>query len=203
MVLALFDFDGTISFRDSFGDFIRFAVGPWRFWLGIVCLIPVVAAFLFGMVRAWRAKELMAIYFFRGWDAVEFRRLAEGYSLRRLPQIVRPVALERIAAHKKNGDIVVVVTASIDLWLRAWCQAQGVGLIATELEVREGRITGRFLTKNCSGREKVRRIKEQYDLSQFDRIYAYGDNPADRPMLELAHERYYRWQRISPIDGST
>jgi phosphatidylglycerophosphatase C len=64
------------------------------------------------------------------------------------------------------------------------------------LEVKGGRITGRFLTKNCSGREKVRRIKEQYDLALFDRIYAYGDNPADRPMLGLAHERYYRWQRI-------
>ncbi len=196
MVLALFDFDGTISFRDSFGDFIRFVVGPWRFWCGVVCLIPVITAFIFGIVKAWRAKELMAIYFFRGWNAKEFKQLAYNYSLQRLPRIVRPIALERIWEHKRRGDTVVVVTASIDLWLRGWCEAQGIDLIATRLQIRDGRITGRFLTKNCSGREKVRRIKEQYDLSVFDRIYAYGDNPADRPMLELAHERYYRWQRV-------
>lgn len=196
MALALFDFDGTISFRDSFGDFIRYAVGPLRFWLGIVCLIPVVAAFAFGIIRAWRAKELMATHFFRGWDAEEFKRLADEYSRQRLPRIVRSIAEERIAAHKQAGDTVAVVTASIDLWLRGWCEAKGVDLIATRLEIREGRITGRFLTKNCSGQEKVRRIEEQYDLSKFDRIYAYGDNPADRPMLKLANERYYRWKRI-------
>lgn len=195
MGLALFDFDGTISFRDSFGDFIRYAVGPFRFWLGIACLVPVVAAFLFGLIRAWRAKELMAIYFFGGWDAAEFARLADRYSRQRLPQIVRPIALERIAAHKEAGDVIVVVTASMDIWLQAWCENQGIDLIATKLETQEGRITGRFLTKNCSGYEKVRRIKERYDLSKFHRIYAYGDNPADRPMLRLAHERYYRWRR--------
>jgi phosphatidylglycerophosphatase C len=196
LALALFDFDGTISFRDSFGDFIRYAVGPLRFWLGIVCLVPVVGAFLFGIIRAWRAKELMAIYFFRGWDAEEFKRLADEYSRQRLPRIVRPVALERITAHKRAGDTVVVVTASIDHWLQAWCEAQGIDLIATRLEVRKGRITGRFSTRNCSGQEKVRRIEERYDLTKFDRIYAYGDNPADRPMLRLAHEKYYRWRRV-------
>jgi phosphatidylglycerophosphatase C len=196
LTLALFDFDGTITFRDSFGDFTRYAVGSLRYWLGVVCLMPVVAAFLFGMVRAWRAKELMASYFFRGWDVSELKRLGNEYSLKRIPQIVRPIALERLAAHKQAGDVVVVVTASIDLWLQAWCEAQGVHLIATRLEIHEGRITGRFLTKNCSGREKVRRIEEQYDLSKFDRVYAYGDSPADRPMLALAHDKYYRWSRV-------
>jgi phosphatidylglycerophosphatase C len=196
LALALFDFDGTISFRDSFGDFIRYAVGPLRFWFGIVCLVPVVAGFLFGIVRAWRAKELMATYFFGGWDAEKFKRMADEYARQRLPQIVRPVALEYIAKHKKAGDTIVVVTASIDLWLKGWCESQGVDLIATGLEVQQGRITGRFSTRNCSGQEKVRRIKERYDLSRFDRIYAYGDNPADRPMLKLAHEKYYRWRRV-------
>lgn len=196
MALALFDFDGTITFRDSFGDFTKYAVGLPKFWLGVVCLIPMITAFLFGFIKAWRAKELMAIYFFRGWDAVQFERLADRYSRERLPQIVRPLALEQIASHRKAKDTIVVVSASIDLWLRAWCNAQGADLIATRLEVREGHLTGRFSTKNCSGHEKVRRIREEYDLSKYDRIFAYGDNPADRPMLDLAHEKYYRWQRI-------
>jgi phosphatidylglycerophosphatase C len=196
MALALFDFDGTITVRDSFADFIKYAVGPLRFWLGVVCLMPVVAAFLFGFVKAWRAKELMATFFFAGWDAAEFKRLGDEYSRERLPRILRPIALEHLARHKKAGDTIVVVSASIDFWLQHWCEGQGLALIATRLEVREGRITGKFWTRNCSGYEKVRRIKEVYDLSKFDRIYAYGDNPADRPMLSLAHEQYYRWRRV-------
>lgn len=98
--------------------------------------------------------------------------------------------------HKRQGDTVVVVSASIDLWLKDWCKAQQADLIATMLEVKDGRISGRFLTKNCNGREKVRRIEERFNLSDFDYTYAYGDRPGDRPMLAMANERYYRWTRI-------
>jgi phosphatidylglycerophosphatase C len=62
--------------------------------------------------------------------------------------------------------------------------------------VKDGRVTGRFLTKNCSGKEKVRRIAERYDLESFDHIYAYGDTPGDKAMLDLADEKHYRWKRI-------
>jgi HAD superfamily hydrolase (TIGR01490 family) len=194
--LALFDFDGTISFRDSFAGFIKYVVGTARFYLGVVCLMPVVLGFLLGFIGASRAKEIMAILYFRGRHAAEIERLGSKYAIEELPKIVRKIALERIAWHKEKGDTVVVVTGSMDIWLRDWCAAQAVELIATGLEVRDGRITGRFSTKNCTGREKVRRIKERYDIEKFDYIYAYGDNPADRAMLAIADEGYYRWNRV-------
>jgi phosphatidylglycerophosphatase C len=196
MALALFDFDGTVTFQDSFASFIKYAVGQRRFYLGLVCLTPVFAGFLLGLIRAWRAKELMSIFFFGGQDARKLEELGSKYSREELPKIVRTIARERIEWHKGRGDTVVVVSASIDLWLKDWCEAQQVDLIATMLEVKDGRISGRFLTKNCNGREKVRRIEERFNLSDFDYIYAYGDRPGDRPMLAMANERYYRWRRI-------
>ncbi len=196
MRLALFDFDGTITFKDSFGDFIKYAVGQTRFYLGVICLTPVFIGFLLGLVRSWRAKELMSIFFFGGRDAQAFKRLALKYSREELPKIVREIALERIEWHRQRGDTIVVVSASIDLWLKGWCDAQQVELIATRLEEKDGRISGKFATKNCNGREKVRRIKERFDLSSFDCIYAYGDRPGDKPMLAIADERYYRWKPI-------
>jgi phosphoserine phosphatase len=51
----------------------------------------------------------------------------------------------------------------------------------------------------CSGGEKVRRIRERYDLTQYPIIYAYGDTDEDREMLELAHEKYYRWEKIADL----
>jgi HAD superfamily hydrolase (TIGR01490 family) len=197
VALALFDFDGTITFKDSFAGFIKYVVGPVRYWLGIACLTPVVIGFLSGFVRASRAKELMFTYFFGGRAAPEFERLASKYSLEKLPAMVRPNALERIEWHKQKGDTVAVVSASIDLWLKGWCAAHGVDLIATRLETKGGIVSGRFLTRNCSGREKVARIKARYDLEQFDYIYAYGDSWADRAMLDIADERYYRWKRMA------
>jgi len=196
MALALFDFDGTITYKDSFGDFIAYAVGRRKFIIGAVLLSPVLVAYAAGFIRNWRAKELVSTYFFGGWDFHGFEGLAAKYSRERLPRIVRDIALERVGWHKLRGDKVVVVSASIDLWLADWCSTCDVDLIATKLEVKDGRVTGRFLTRNCSGEEKVRRIEEQYDLKSFDYIYAYGDAPGDKPMLRLANEKYYRWERI-------
>jgi len=156
---------------------------------------PVFAGFLLGLMPAWRAKELMLIFF-----SVAETLAHRGTGIEILPGGVtedrEEIARERMEWHKRRGDTVVVVSASIDLWLKDWCEAQHVELIATKLEEKDGRISGRLLTKNCNGREKVRRIEERFDLSDFDHIYAYGDRPGDRPMLAIANERYYRWRRI-------
>lgn len=196
MALALFDFDGTITCKDSFGDFIVYAVGRKRFIIGAIRLSPMLFAYALGLIRNWRAKEIVSTHFFKGWDSSRVRELASQYSREQLPRIVRGAAIERIRWHQSRGDTVVVVSASIDLWLADWCNAHDVDLIATKLEVKDGCVTGRFQTKNCSGKEKVRRIEELYNLKSFDYIYAYGDTPGDKAMLDVAHEKYYRWKRI-------
>ena len=196
MALALFDFDGTITFKDSFADFIRYAVGRKKFVIGAIRLTPMLFAYALGFVRNWKAKELVSAYFFGGWDSRLLEEIAAKSSKERLPDIIRENALEKIRWHKSRGDTVVVVSASINLWLAGWCADYDLDLIATKLEVKDGRVTGRFLTKNCSGKEKKRRIEEQYDLKSFDHIYAYGDTPGDKAMLELADEKYYRWKHL-------
>jgi phosphatidylglycerophosphatase C len=196
MALALFDFDGTITFKDSFAGFIKYALGRTRFYFGVVCFAPVIVGLLLGLIRSWRAKELMSIFFFGGRDVHEFEDLAMSYSREEVPKIIREVALERIEWHKRRGDTIVVVSASIDSWLQGWCETQHIDLIATKLEVKNGHISGRFLTKNCSGSEKVRRIEERYKLSDFNCVFAYGDSPGDKPMLAIADVRYYRWKPV-------
>jgi phosphoserine phosphatase len=53
-------------------------------------------------------------------------------------------------------------------------------------------ITGKIVGKNCHGEEKVRRIMEQYVISDYSSIHAYGDTSGDRPMLALAHHSFFR-----------
>jgi phosphatidylglycerophosphatase C len=104
--------------------------------------------------------------------------------------------MERIRWHQQRGDTVVIVSAGLDAYLQPWCDALAVEHICTELEERDGRLTGRYCQGDCSGRTKVQRILERYDVSRYPVIYAYGDTPEDREMLELAHRKYYRWQEI-------
>lgn len=196
MDLALFDFDGTITDRDSLFDFLRFTFGSFRCAVGALVLSPVLALYIGRFIPNWRAKESVFRHFLGGLDAGEFRRAALRYSLERLPEIVRPLAVERIEWHRRKGHRILVVSASVEDWMEGWCAKLGLELIGTRLESREGRITGKIEGRNCNGPEKVRRIREAVDLDRCGRIYAYGNSDGDRDMLALADERYYDWERI-------
>jgi len=80
----------------------------------------------------------------------------------------------------------------LDNYLTGWCQGINADLLATALEFKEGRFSGKLATANCYGQEKVRRLQERYDLKKFDHIYAYGDSPSDLVLKSIATEFYYR-----------
>ena len=106
--------------------------------------------------------------------------------------ILRPLAMQKLNWHKQNGDKIVIVSASLEKYLAPWREKNGFELIASRLEVRDERITGNLAGLNCHGKEKVRRIKEKYDLLGFNKICAYGDTKGDLPMIDLAHESFYK-----------
>jgi HAD superfamily phosphoserine phosphatase-like hydrolase len=150
-----------------------------------------------GVVSARQSRPVVARFGLRGEPAAGVRAMGRTYARDVLPRVVRPRALERITWHKRQGDAVVVVSASLDVYLSCWCESMDVDLICTQLEERSGTLTGRYAGGDCCGGEKVRRIRERYDLGRYPLIYAYGDTGEDREMLDLAHEKYYRWTRIA------
>ena len=190
--LALFDFDGTITTDDSFIKFIRFVAGDAKFIWGIILLSPILVAYKLNLIPNYKAKQYMLSYFFRGINKENFMQMANEYSLKYIKTILRPKAIEKIAWHKKQGDRIVIVSASIECWLKPWCDENKLELIATKLETKNGIITGKLLTKNCYGIEKVNRIQESYNLSDYGYIYAYGDSCGDKEMLALADESFYK-----------
>jgi phosphatidylglycerophosphatase C len=197
MNLALFDFDGTITSSDTWTPFLRFAVRPRRLAVGQVLLAPVVVGHRLGMLSSSQGRRIAARVGFHNEKAIEVRRLGVEYATRVLPGTLRPSAVERMEWHASRGDDVVVVSASLDVYLRPWCEQRGLAVICTTLEERDGRLTGRYLHGDCSGSEKARRIAERYALARYPLIYAYGDSGEDREMLELAHKKYYRWKEIT------
>ena len=192
MKLTLFDFDGTITTDDSLLKFIRFVVGDRRFLLGLVVLSPMLVLYKLKLIPNYKAKQYMLSWFFKGMSKDAFLKVANEYSLVHIDKILRPKAIEKINWHKNQGHKVVVVSASIECWLRPWCEKNGLELIATKLEIKDDIVTGKLLSKNCYGVEKVNRIKEIYNLKDFEYIYSYGDSSGDKQMLELAHEKFYK-----------
>ena len=190
--IAFFDFDGTITTDDSLLKFIRFVVGDRRFLVGLLFLSPMLFLYKLKLIPNYKAKQYLLSWYFKDIKKEDFFQVANKYSLNHIDKIVRKKAMDRINWHKKQGHKIVVVSASIDCWLRPWCNINNLELIATRLDLSEDKITGKFLTKNCYGQEKVNRINEIYNLKEFDYIYAYGDSSGDKEMLSLANENYYK-----------
>lgn len=191
-VIVFFDFDGTITKNDTLLDFVKFSVGIRKYFIGLLLLAPILIAFKLKLIPNHIAKEKFISYFFKGFNAERFKKIANQYSLEKIDLIVNNQAMEKIKWHQKRGHKIVVVSASMECWLKAWCDKYQLDLIATQLEIKNNNLTGRFKTKNCHGKEKVNRIKEKYDISAYDQIYAYGDSRGDKEMLELAHKAYFK-----------
>ena len=118
MKLALFDFDHTISYKDSLLDFTLYAVGFKRFLKGIFILSPVLILFKLKILNNDTAKQYFIRHFFKGLEFDEFTKIATQYSQEKLPKIIRDSYVAKLNWHKSKGHRVVVVSASIDCWLK-------------------------------------------------------------------------------------
>jgi phosphatidylglycerophosphatase C len=190
--IAFFDFDGTITTKDTLLEFIRFCKGNSRFYLGFLLNSPYLVAFKTKIISNQAAKEKVLQYFFRGTRVEDFEKLCQSFTKEKLPSLIRPGALKEISKLKQENYVVVVVSASPQNWIKEWADQAGVELIASRLEVKDGMITGKILGKNCHGEEKVRRIMEKYVITDYTSIHAYGDTSGDKQMLALAHNSFFK-----------
>lgn len=197
MALALFDFDGTITNQDTYTKFIFFSSSRARMVIGLTLVFPVILLYKLGLLPASKTRPILSKVVFWNRSEKEVSKISKVFALEYLPTVVRKNAMQRIDWHKKKGDTIVVVSASLNIYLSFWCQENNVQLVCSELESKKSKLTGRYIYGDCSSYNKVTEIKRQLDLSMYDHIFAYGDTEEDLPMLGIAHEKYYQWQKIA------
>ncbi len=190
--IAFFDFDGTVTTKDSLLEFIKYSKGKTRFYFGFILYSPVLIAYKLKIISNQRAKEIMLRYFYGEMPVEKFDNYCNRFSREILPALIRSKALAEIKKFKEKGAEVVIVSASPEYWLKYWCDDMGLKCIATRLIVEDNRITGKIDGINCYGAEKVTRIRQKYDLNIFSAVYCYGDTPGDKPMLALGTIRFYK-----------
>ncbi len=193
MNLALFDFDSTITTRDTFADFIRFAAPRSRQWWA-VALAPLLAGYRMGWVSGHVLRASAVRAGLRGLSLKHVQTLGEHFAADVLSQIERPEAMARIEWHRARGDHIVVVSGALDLLLAPWCRRHGLQYLCSSLETKQGMLTGAYQGEQCVAEEKARRVRAAFALAEYTDISAYGDSSDDFALLRLAHHRYFRWQ---------
>ncbi|XTZ38616.1 HAD family hydrolase [Salmonella enterica] len=191
-VLSVFDFDGTLTRHDSFIPFLRFAFGNLFFTRRIIKLtMPSIRCFRRKLTRD-ELKEVLITTFLTGVEEKWVREKAEAYCNLYWERLMRPSGLLAVAAEVSSGAEVTLCSASPMLVLQPFADRLGIKLIGTQLESRDGVLTGRIDGHNCRCIQKIHRLEEVYGpLDQFH-IRAWGDTRGDYELLTAATDAHWR-----------
>ena len=201
--VAAFDFDGTLTWRDTLVPFLARGLGWPRFLLALLKCSPFLAAYALRLLPNHAAKARLLKLTLGGRSTLEINDWTTRWLAHDLPGQLQPWAMARLAWHQQAGHCCVLVSASPDIYLARVAQQLGFdALICTEMETERGKdgehLTGRMRTPNCHGEQKVLRLHTwlsgRFGPGSFvnTTLYAYGDTPGDKPMLRLARHAWYR-----------
>jgi len=199
--LVLLDFDGTLMDSDIFLDFLAFRLIDYRMWWRLLLALPYIVAYKLKLMKNDEAKEKVFGAFFKGESEDYFLNSAEQFWYHHGTDI-NPAIVERVSDYQKEKAEFLIVSANFAPIIQSFASRNyRFDFLATEIEVVEGKLTGRFASLNCHGKEKVRRLNIRiFNRDQYSTVHAYGDSAGDLPMLRWADEGFMlsngSWRKI-------
>jgi phosphatidylglycerophosphatase C len=188
--LALFDVDGTLTRRDTMFLFLRHVLGTAGALWAVFRASPTLVLHVLKVVDNTRAKQALLTTAFtavpRGALQAAARTFADV-----VDGELRPGALAALQAHQERGDDVLLVSASLDLWLAPWAERHGLRLLATPAGFQGDVFTG-LGGPNNHGPQKAVRVREVVDPAAYPAVVGYGDSSGDTELLALCGEVHWR-----------
>ncbi len=191
LVVAAFDFDGTLTRGGSVWQFLVAIRGRRR----VVTAALVLSGRLAGAaVRGGRyadgAKEALFGRTLAGLPADELAARAGRFGLTHYRRRARSDVRARLEWHRAAGHRLIIVSASPEAYLLAVGLELGVdAVVSTRLAVgSNGRLTGHYDGHNCRGAEKLLRVRRWIDENAGPDgvttvLWAYGNSDGDRQLL--------------------
>lgn len=189
-IVAVFDFDGTLTTCDTFVEIIRYVFGTPKCYLGFLLYAPLLMLMKLHLYSNGKTKEKIFGHFFAGKEYGWFREQCYAFA-KDHPEIIREDTAAKVKQYGVEHAKVYVISASIEEWIVPFLTKLPVHKIAgTQVEVGDdGRLTGKFATANCYGAEKVRRLLALEPARETYELHAYGDSRGDLEMMEEADKK--------------
>jgi len=189
MKLILFDFDGTLTTEDSFIAFLHFTTTKRQFNLALAKFFLKLVAYKMNLYKGEKLKREILSFFFKGFSEKKLKQLGRIYNTKVIPSIIRKEIMNQLLQFQKEGDKIGVVSASLDIWLKPFCNDLKIDCICTEMEFIDKKYTGQFSTPNCNFEQKSIRVQHFYNLEDYDEVIVYGNSKGDRSLFELADRK--------------
>ena len=184
--VVAFDFDGTITKRDTLAGFLTFVGGQRAVATAVARESAILARGLRSSAERNAAKERLLGRVLGGRHVDEVTEAGARYA-ERLPQRFRPESVAEIADHREAGRTLVIVSASLVYYLRPLAADLGFAdVIGVEMHTDDaGRLTGALAGPNVRREEKERRLREWLGDAPVE-LWAYGDSAGDEHLLAMA-----------------
>lgn len=192
MRIAVFDLDGTITWHDTLVPYLLgFCLRhPARF-LGFLAMPWPVLRFFFGGRDRGQLKQALIVSVLKGATRAEIVRRNQSFVSRLLKRGMQAKALARLEAHRRNGDYLILMSASPDLYVPAIARALGMNeTICTGVRWDGMRLNGELTTANRRGEEKLRCIEMLRQRYPGCVIAAYGNSDSDLPHMRACEQAY-------------
>jgi len=199
--ITVFDFDGTITTKDTFALFLRYYAGSVQWAVKILILLPIFIAYGLKIIDRNAVKAHVIRRFFKGRTVHDVHIKAARFAREVIPALIRPQAqacLDRKKSPQNNpDDTLYICSASIAPYLRVWADDQNIkNVLATELDSDRDILTGEIKGYNIWGEGKMRRILAEFAPHPVVIQEAYGDSRGDREMLHAAQASFWRPFRL-------
>ena len=197
VVIAAFDFDGTLTHRDTLLPFLARGLGWPKFLLALLQCSPWLLGFALRLIPNHVAKQKLLLVTLKGKTTAQMDDWTDRWVMHDFNGQLQGWTMARLAWHQQAGHCCVLVSASPDIYLNRVAKQLGFdALLCTEMEVAGEQLTGWMKIPNCHGEQKVVRLKawmaKRLDAGNMPTLYAYGDTAGDKPMLRLAAHAFYR-----------
>lgn len=192
-VIAVFDFDRTITDRHTFWRFLVFLIGPIKFWLIGLTLIPTAIKLWLKKISLMEAREVMIRRCMKGVSSDLYEAKGKIFSVKKLDQWLNPEAIAKLNWHQAQNHRCLLISNSAECYLGPWSEKKGFEVFSgSRFETSNKKLTGKMAGEHCQGEEKVVRLKEILGSIEGYEIYAYGDSSGDKDLLDIADHPFYR-----------
>ena len=189
--IVAFDVDKTLTVRDCVVPFLSLVAGKY-FFVRVVLSNPLQLISLLGHRDRDGLKKLFLKAAFSGRRADQVDILGGQFAQTVLHKWIRADVAQRLRWHQQKGHRVLLVSASLDSYLKPLAEAIGAeALLCTTLEVdKNGILSGNMVGNNCRAAEKVTRLKNWAMEQGIDGdgwlAVGYGDSHGDAEMLAFS-----------------
>jgi len=187
MPIAIFDLDGTITFRDTLFPLVLRQLGrrPWKL-LRLVAVAPAALRYLFDRDRGTLKQSLLRATL-RGTPRSELDAASHSFVRDTIERRCFRDALTTIRRHRERGHYLVLMSASVDFYVPEFGRQLGFDqVICTGAAWNGDLFDGTLTTPNRLGAEKAKCLRELVNERHDTEVFAYGNSVSDLPHLALA-----------------